>query len=455
VRAEPFGSLVQGMKTLFLNELAVGNQYDQSVFLPAGQKLIPARAPVESRHLDLLRKNGYDVVYLADTSDEVHIATGRRKARLERPEAPDIDPLDDFEEEDLDETIDQRKIKSRRIKMVDTLVEQLHERTRRLDLTIRPEEQEVWDFHHASGERWPDGDDLVRLRESMVNELRGTIARIEADEPVGFTELSGLVDRLYQMLLDHRVRFTQLALLVPRRDDFLADHVFCVAVLGMATAAQLIWSEQHIKLAGLTSLVQDLGMLLVPKRIRSGGEQLSDIDRGKVHRHTGYTLAMLAGVSGVPDEVLLAAYQHHERENGGGYPDGIREDGIYDLARILGVADVFAAQMSPRHYRRHALPYNAMEQMVRSAAANQFSKPAVRALVQAAGLFPVGSYVELSNRRSARVIAANPNHLDRPIIRLLDETRETVDLSKLPTETLAVVKPIPKPTDPPPTRQAA
>lgn len=73
------------------------------------------------------------------------------------------------------------------------------------------------------------------------------------------------------------------------------------------------------------------------------------------------------------------------------------------------MADVFAALTSPRHYRRNKLPYVAMEQIVRSAAAGQFDKPAARALVQAAGLFPVGSFVRLSSNRIARIVAANPN----------------------------------------------
>jgi len=81
------------MKTLFLNELSVGNQYDQSIFLPAGQKLVPAGVPIESRHIDILRKNGYDVVYLADSADEVHIATGRRKSQqLQKSQQEQITP---------------------------------------------------------------------------------------------------------------------------------------------------------------------------------------------------------------------------------------------------------------------------------------------------------------------------------------------------------------------------
>jgi len=441
------------MKTLSLSEIQVGDAYEQSVFLPAGQKLIPPHTPIDERHLDILKKHGYSTVYLADSSDEVHIATGRRRGPANASHAAP-DGEEPAPEEADDSTAELTRLNRRRVKMVDTLIGHVRELAEKTELTIRPEEREIWDFARDARDPWPAQAELVELREAMVERLRVIYSRIQYDDVVEFSQIAQLVDELYDLLLHHRVRFTQLALLVPRRDDYLADHAMCVAVLAMATAAQLTWSRENIRTIGMTAMVSDLGMMLVPDRIRSGGEQLSDIDRGRVQRHTGYTLAMLESVNGVPNEVKLAAFQHHERENGSGYPLGLRCDGIYDVARVLAVADVLAAQMSPRHYRKHKLPYIAMEQMVRAAASSQFSKPAVRALVQAAGLFPVGSCVKLSNRKTARVIAANPNHLDRPIVQLLTDDGSSldqpIDLSQLPTKALAVVKPIAAPDSPTP-----
>jgi len=443
------------METLRRSDITLGDCYGQSIFLPAGQKLIPPDTPIGRRHLDLLDKHGYLTVYLADRADEVHDAA-RRRDRFAAPPA-DADPS--AKPHGPAAATDHAALTKRRLKRVDERIEQLRTNARHIDRTVRPDEREIWDSPPAVAVPWPSPDQLQADRRALVQDLRDIFHRVDAGVTVAFDELTAVVDQLYPLLHNHRRRFTQLALLVPRRDDYLADHAACVAVLAMAAAAQLTWQPHDIRTVGLAALVADLGMLMVPRRILAGGQQLSDIDRGRVRQHPAYTLVMLDTVRDAPLHVRLAAYQHHERDNGSGYPHGLRSEAIHDVARVLAVADALAARLSPRNYRRNQLPYAAVEQIVRDAAANQFHKPAVRALVQAAGLFPVGSFVLLSNRKTAQVVAANPNHLDRPVVQPVDDQGRPVDppidLALLPAHALAVTNPIPAPGRTAPTLQPA
>src|SRR5690606_12507304 len=120
---------------------------------------------------------------------------------------------------------------------------------------------------------------------------------------------------------------------------------------------QLKWSRQDIKQLGLAGLVFDLGMLLVPERIRTGACELTDIDRSRVQRHSIFSLSMLQVIETVDPIIQLTALQHHERENGSGYPRAARRESVCDYARVIAVADSFAATTEPRHYRRPKLPY--------------------------------------------------------------------------------------------------
>lgn len=314
---------------------------------------------------------------------------------------------------------------------------------------IVPKEIEIWDEHQPSGAPWPDIGLLAAVRGGLISQLEDLYERLARGSGIQFDEVLDVVRTLERMLVDHRTSFTQLALLVERRDDYLSDHAFSACVFALATSAQLTWSIEDVRLAGAAALLHDTGMLLVADRIRRGGEQLSEADRARVQKHTAYSLSLLESVAGVPAAVKTAAYQHHERENGSGYPNQLREDDIADIARVVSIADVYAALSSPRNYRTNRLPYTAMETLVRDAGTNQFWKPAARALVQAAGLFPVGSYVKLTSGQSARVMAANPNHLDRPTIALIGDdgvpAAELVDLSILPKERIAVERPIEDP----------
>jgi HD-GYP domain-containing protein (c-di-GMP phosphodiesterase class II) len=201
-----------------------------------------------------------------------------------------------------------------------------------------------------------------------------------------------------------------------------------------------------VRRIGLAGLVFDLGMLLVPQRVRQGADQLNNADRERVHKHPFYSLSMLEKVDDCPPIVKLAALQHHEREDGSGYPRGRRKEMICDYARVLAVADAFAATMSPRSYRQQKLPYIAMEETLRLAAAMVFWTPACRALVQSAGLFPVGSGVKLSSGQLAHVIGSHAQMVDRPIVQPLDQqlrpVGKPIDLSQVPKEQLSVVRPV-------------
>jgi len=427
------------MKSISLSELRVGDCFDRSLFLAGGQKIVPAGTKLTERHLDMLMRQSSSVLYLAESADELSSGQtpgggGGSRDRSSRGGATEAnDP-------------NVARLRKQRMDQAEQAAQRMADLAQSCNLRIAPEEMEVWDVHREPPAPWPDEQELRTFREALVDQLRELHRRVDQGDSTDIADFAAIVDALWRKLIDHRERFTQLALLVPRRDDYLPDHAMCVAVLAMATGAQLTWSEVDVRVAGLVGLTCDLGMLMVPARIRSGGEQLTDIDRGRVQRHTAYSVAMCDAINGLPEPVKLAAYQHHERENGSGYPNHLREGDIHDLARVVAVADVFAALTSPRHYRQNKLPYTAMEQMVRFAAASQFDKPATRALVQAAGLFPVGSFVKLSNDHIAQVVAANANHLDRPIIRLIDDDGQpadkAIDLSGVPAKQIKVQRPV-------------
>ncbi len=465
------------METVRISSLSEGDCFDKALFLPSGQKLLTPGVTITARHLQLLSRQSVAELILAESLEELadagmlsrydmkRLSVGQLADRdliapggsllVERGEQIEDHHLASLAEGGFvstgDSELDEARTRRDRMLMADLAVQELEDAMASLELRVRPQELEIWDDHEPGGAAWPDGEAVFAHRDARVGELRRLYAEIGAGHTVPVARFQAMVDDLMAMLLNHRRQFTQLALMCRRRDDYLPDHAFTVAVLAMAVAAQMTWSAEQVRLMGLAGLLFDLGMLLIPQRIRVGGCELTEIDRNLVQRHSVLGLIQVQHVEGVPALVKVMAYQHHERENGSGYPCGLRGDRIADGSRVLAVADVFAALTSPRHYRKLKLPYMAMEQMVRAAATNEFHKPAVRALVQAAGLFPVGSHVKLSNSKLAHVVACNPNHLDRPIVQVRERDGrhlgEPIDLSRIPPESLAVVRPVPGPHD--------
>lgn len=457
------------MQRLRVAQIEPGQVFDQPLFLPWGQELLGAGVELSLAHLQAIHRCGGDEVLLANDTRELLAAGLLRQVdtsqlRLGQRAGAGlitasgsllIEPGEAIEEHHLDALAAAGEVfaanqpvareRRERIMVADALLESIENKRGFLQLRVKPDEARPWLTPSPAGE-WPDAATLADQRAAQVETLRNLIARVEAGVTVPVRLFNDLVDDLLERLAHHPSRFAQLALLCPRREDYLPDHTYTVCVLAMAAGAQLRWSREYVRELGLAALLFDLGMLLVPERIRTGAREFTDIDRARVHRHPVFSLSMLQVISDLPEIVQLAAVQHHERENGTGYPRGKRKATICDYARVLAVADTFAAGTEPRHYRRRKLPYTVMEETLRSAASGVLWPRGVRALVQAAGLFPVGSYVKLSTGANAHVIESNAKDVDRPVVQPLDAEgqplNDPVDLATLDRTTLSVVRPI-------------
>ncbi|MCX5662862.1 MAG: HD domain-containing protein [Planctomycetota bacterium] len=461
------------MERIRIATLQAGQSFDRPLFSLTGQKLLNGGTPLSPKHIEAIRRCGDAEVVCAESVEELvsgGIVAHCDSSQLRVGQKVDggfvsrgghmvVEPGERIEEHHLDAlaaggggafapknpAAAQRR---ERVILGDTVVESLEAQMSSLQLHVTPQPDAAWIQPGHAGD-WPSPEKLTEWRDGQVNLLRSLFARIEAGLAVKIEQVTDLTDELLRRLALYPTRFTQLALLCPRREDYLPDHAYTVTVLAMAIAARLNWPVDDVRHIGRAGLVYDLGMLMVPERIRSGACELTDIDRSRVQRHPVFSLAMLQTVEGVPPIIQLAAYQHHERENGSGYPTGARREALCDYARVLAVADCFAATTEPRHYRKPKLPYTAMEETLRSTATMALWKPAVRALLSAAGLFPVGSYVKLSSGKSAHIIACNPAQLDRPTVQVLTEEGgpdgPPIDLMTVPPGQLTVVRPIHSP----------
>ena len=214
-------------------------------------------------------------------------------------------------------------------------------------------------------------------------------------------------------------------------------------MLGMAIGSQLGLDRECITTLGLGGLLHDIGMLRVPLTIRMGEGDLSDREWHEIYRHPLHTLDMLTSLRGVPQAVRFVAYQAHERLNGTGYPRGRSGNQLHTLAKIIAIADVYAAMTRPRPYRTAMLPYVAAKTIVIDASVDKFDRDLVRTFLDTLSLFPIGSRVGLSDGSIARVMRANPSAHTAPIVEPLSADGspigQVLDLSAEDTPTIVSV----------------
>ncbi|MBI3622326.1 MAG: HD domain-containing protein [Nitrospirae bacterium] len=182
--------------------------------------------------------------------------------------------------------------------------------------------------------------------------------------------------------------------------------------------------HQRDELVQLTvaSLVHDIGTQKLSQELLDKPGKLSKEEFAAVQTHpeVGYKLLMQYS----PQHTWLAKIvrDEHERENGQGYPHGLHSEEIHDLAKVIGVADIYDALTSPRPYRRIFSPHEAVQELLDCQEHLGYSRPVVRALIQQLSLFPVGCWVRLSSQEIGRVVQSNSRSPLRPVVEVLHDS---------------------------------
>ncbi|MCA9122152.1 MAG: HD domain-containing protein [Planctomycetaceae bacterium] len=217
-------------------------------------------------------------------------------------------------------------------------------------------------------------------------------------------------------------------------DPSLSEHCLQMSLLGMAIGVEMGLDETNVRTIGICGLVHDWGMIRVPEEIRLAERILTSDELVAIKKHPVLALEMLQKVSGIPKEVPIVCYQLHERPNGKGYPRERRKDQIHPFARILNVADAYLALTSPRPFRPALMPYAAMECLLTQSGQRQVDGDVVRHLLHILSLFPLHSFVVLTDGSTAQVLRRDGNKYATPIVRLIaDKDGNRLDKGNQPS----------------------
>ncbi|MHC5058984.1 MAG: HD-GYP domain-containing protein [Planctomycetota bacterium] len=218
----------------------------------------------------------------------------------------------------------------------------------------------------------------------------------------------------------------------------LRDHAAASAAITVAAARSAGATEDECLEIAACALLHDAAMVWVREEYLAEKGPLPKAGRAAVRRHPLWALRALSDADGLSPAVALWALQVHERPDGSGYPLALRAGEIARPAALLGIVDVFCALLAPRPHRREFGGREAMDLCVRLAGEGQLSGDAVKALLRAVGLYPVGSAVRLSTGEIARVVAASAEAYDRPVVSVVRDpsglpppTSRVMDLSEL------------------------
>ncbi|MDL2232046.1 HD-GYP domain-containing protein [Ruminococcaceae bacterium OttesenSCG-928-L11] len=269
----------------------------------------------------------------------------------------------------------------------------------------------------------------TELRNTAVGDVKGLFESIRINpEDIHSSariirQLDSVVDRLVDSLTSNANTVVNINNL-KSYDDYTYHHSLSVAVLSIAVGQYLNLGREELRALGTSAILHDIGKTAVPIEIINKTSKLSneEFDIIKTHSPEGYEYLLKTMIG--DENICAGVLSHHEKMDGSGYPNKEAGNHIHLWAKIISVADVYDALTSNRPYRMPMQPSEAVEYIM-GGIDTSFDYDVVQAFVKKVELYPVASYVELSNDKIGVVL--NNSNTFRPVVRALD-TGEILDL---------------------------
>ena len=210
-------------------------------------------------------------------------------------------------------------------------------------------------------------------------------------------------------LTDSVVRNPDAMLLVSRLREKSAEahaRALQVSLYMIVFARFLQLQRQELELLGLLGLLQDIGKTKLPPELLAKKGPLTAQESETAKLHVMYSAEILRTTPGIPPELLKLVLLHHERQDGTGYPHGLKGDEIGLYGSMAAIADTFDAMTAVRPYAEPISPSAALSYIYKERGTGYHSE-LVEQFIQCVGAFPVGSVVELNSGEVGIVITQN------------------------------------------------
>jgi HD-GYP domain-containing protein (c-di-GMP phosphodiesterase class II) len=194
---------------------------------------------------------------------------------------------------------------------------------------------------------------------------------------------------------------------------------------------QLGLPRHDLRSLAMGCMLMDIGKLRVDPDLLQAQRELTTDEAAAVAGHVGHGLEILGECGIINHDVIDMVAHHHERYDGSGYPNGLTRDEIPPFARIAAIVDTYDALTTKRHYAKAVSPSDAIK-LLYEARDEDFQAELVESFIQAIGIYPAGTLVELSSGEVGVVVAEYRTRRLRPkVMLLLDANKNKLAIAKL------------------------
>ena len=254
--------------------------------------------------------------------------------------------------------------------------------------------------------------------QTFINYMTTVYTRYATQKVIAVDELKNKTLELCNFVRENKKFILRIAPAFEMRNrNFLVSHAVRSAVLSIVIGVQIKMPYDRLTELGMASLLHEIGQIRLPPQLYLNNKPLSTSEKAQMQTHTviGYNIAKNAGLS-LP--VQLGILDHHERENGSGYPRRLSGNSISLYGKIIAVACSFEAITAPRQFKAARTSFEGMVELLKNSN-HLYDDVVVKALLYSISLYPIGAFVFLSNGRVGQVVDVVPTAPKNPIVQIV------------------------------------
>lgn len=260
-------------------------------------------------------------------------------------------------------------------------------------------------------------DSVQKVYTEYMNYINSVYTYYATNKKINIQELSDTVKELCVFIKDNKryvLRITPSA--ESRSKNFLVIHSMRSTVLAITIGIELHMALSKLIELGITCILHEIGMLRLPPQLYLTDRSITNAERARIMTHPVLGFNILKELD-FPLSIQLGVLEHHEKENGYGYPRHLMGNKISSYAKIISVACSFEAITAPREYKTERTTFDAMVEMLKNQNL-QYDPTVIKALLFSLSLYPIGAFVSLKNGKIGIVTDVAPNNPKNPIIQL-------------------------------------
>ncbi|MDR4509978.1 MAG: HD-GYP domain-containing protein [Candidatus Brocadiaceae bacterium] len=235
-------------------------------------------------------------------------------------------------------------------------------------------------------------------------------------------------------------------------DNYTYEHSVDTAIISLIIAKRLSLEKRKLEQIAIGQFLHDIGKIFIDEKILNKPGKLTPEEYTLIKGHPSFGYELVRDIPTIGPVAAHIPFQHHERQDGYGYPRGLtgtnkldtgkivykEKDKLIMAAEISALADFYDACLSDRPYRPGMLP-DLVYDLIRAGAGTQFNKELVDLFMTVIPKYPAGTPIKIRagtyQGYTGVVLSINPSHLSKPNIKLLADKKNnkispiTIDLS--------------------------